>query len=232
MKIIVLGDGLLGMELVRQTNWPYISRKKDGFNLNQPTVYSLYKLHEYNVIVNCIANTNTYSNDKEAHWNVNYKAVKDLAEFCNAYNIKLVHISTDYLYANNTVNATPSENDVPVHAENWYSYTKLLGDSIIQLISKDYLICRCTHKPTPWKYDTVWSNVTGNFDYVDVISNLIIKLIEKNAKGIFNVGTETKTLYDLASQTNTNINISDEFKQPSTPSNTSMDVSKLNNFIK
>ena len=30
MKIVILGDGLLGSELVKQTNWDYISRKKDG----------------------------------------------------------------------------------------------------------------------------------------------------------------------------------------------------------
>ena len=34
MKVLVLGDGLLGSEIVRQTNWDCISRKKDGFDIN------------------------------------------------------------------------------------------------------------------------------------------------------------------------------------------------------
>ena len=29
MDKLILGDGLLGSELVKQTNWDYISRKKD-----------------------------------------------------------------------------------------------------------------------------------------------------------------------------------------------------------
>ena len=33
MKVVVLGDGLLGSEIIKQTNWEYISRKKDNFDL-------------------------------------------------------------------------------------------------------------------------------------------------------------------------------------------------------
>ena len=29
MKVIVIGDGLLGSELVKQTGWEYVSRKKN-----------------------------------------------------------------------------------------------------------------------------------------------------------------------------------------------------------
>jgi dTDP-4-dehydrorhamnose reductase len=229
MKVLVLGDGLLGSEIVKQTGWDYISRKKDGFDIRNNTVYSQYKLFEYNIIVNCIADTNTYSNNKQSHWDINFKAVKSLAEYCDNRGIKLVHISSDYIYANSTT--IPSEEDVPVHAENWYSYTKLLGDAVAQLVCENHLICRCTHKPKPWKYDTVWSNIKGNFDYVDVIAKLIIDLINKNVHGVINVGTETKTLFDLAKQTKEDITISDNFKQLSTPSNTEMNITKLNNLL-
>ena len=32
MKVLILGDGLLGSEIRKQTNWDYISRKKDGID--------------------------------------------------------------------------------------------------------------------------------------------------------------------------------------------------------
>ena len=41
----------------------------------------------------------------------------------------------------------------------------------------------------------------GNFDYVDVIAKLMIKLIEKNEVGVFNIGTEEKSAYDLGVKT-------------------------------
>ena len=176
----------------------------------------------YDVIVNCIANTDTYSKDMDSHWAVNYAGVGSLIEFCNKWNVKLVHISTDYIYSESAPAA--SETSVPVHCNNWYGYTKLLGDALVQLSAKNYLICRCTHKETPFQYENAWTNQTGNFDYVDRISNLIIKLIEKNKQGVYNVGTETKTMFDLARQTK---DVKPSTCPVETPNDVTLNTSKL-----
>lgn len=236
MKIVILGNGLLGSEIHKQTGWDIISRKENGFDITQPDKFLSYFIEvfdgvaackKYDVIVNCIANTNTYSNSKEEHWNVNYKGVADLVDFCNLWGIKLVHISTDYVYTNSINEA--SENDVPIHGNNWYSYTKLLGDSYIELKSNNYLICRGTHKPKPFPYDKAWVDQTGNFDYVDVISNLIIKLITNNHSGVFNIGTEKKSIYDLASRTK---EVKASPRPLNTPKNTTINTNKLKDAIK
>jgi len=236
MKVVVLGDGLLGSEIVKQTGWDIISRKKDRFNITQPSTFINYFIDifegviaakKYDVIVNCIANTNTYSTNKEEHWGVNYKGVADLVDFCNQWNIKLIHISTDYVYTNSIKEA--SEDDVPIHGNNWYSYTKLLADSYVELKSTNYLICRGTHKPRPFPYDKAWIDQTGNFDYVDVASDLIIKLIQSNSTGIYNVGTHIKSIFELASQTST---VKIAFRNPEVPGNITMNINKLNNALK
>jgi dTDP-4-dehydrorhamnose reductase len=224
MKVLVLGDGLLGTEIVKQTGWDYISRKKDGFDIRD---HFLVGLDGYDVIVNCIAYTNTYSIDRELHWDINYKAVVKLSNYCTARNVKLVHISTDYVYSNSVIEA--SEIDVPVHGNNWYSYTKLLGDSYVQL-NDNHLVLRGTHKPTPFPYPTSWINQIGNFDYVDVVASIYIKLINKGATGLYNVGTELKTMSDLAARTRT-------YSYPAAitndyiPKDLSMNLDKLNNEI-
>ena len=101
--VLILGDGLLGGEIARQTNWDYISRKKDNLNISDP---SSWNFNDYRIIINCIAHTDTYSTDRQQHWDVNYKFVYDLIEYCNIHNIKLVHISTEYLYSGSVDNAT------------------------------------------------------------------------------------------------------------------------------
>ena len=101
LKVLVLGDGLLGSEIVKQTEWDYISRKKDGFDITDKETYHLLtKVEfgaiqhcEYDVILNCIANTDTYSTDKTSHWKANYEGLSHLIDFCNQWKIKLVHIS-------------------------------------------------------------------------------------------------------------------------------------------
>jgi dTDP-4-dehydrorhamnose reductase len=219
-KIIVLGDGLLGSEIIKQTGWNYFSRKAGNFDIDN--IAESIGDYDIDVIVNCIANTNTYSTDKDAHWHVNYVFVNNLIDYCNEKNIKLVHISTDYIYAGSVVNA--SENDVPVHCNNWYGYTKLLGDGLVQLKSKKHLICRCTHKPKPFPYDSAWIDQIGNFDYVDVISKHIIDLIINNGEGVFNVGTEIKTMYDLAIETKP---VNKIFAPAHVPKNQSMSLDKF-----
>jgi dTDP-4-dehydrorhamnose reductase len=225
--ILVLGDGLLGAEIVKQTNWDYISRKKNAFDINDSQSFDFLNYH---TIVNCIACTDTYSSDKEIHWKTNYKAVYDLANYCNLNNLKLIHIGTDFIFANNE-NENITEEDVPVHLENWYSYTKLLGDGIVQLISNDYLICRCTHKPYPFLFEKAFIDRIGNFDYTHKIAELIIKLINAKKSGVYHVGTEKKSIYDLVKNDFPNvipINVPDGYGYPK---DTSFSIDKLNKFL-
>jgi hypothetical protein len=227
MKIVVLGDGLLGKEIIKQTGWEYYSRKKDNLNINNIVTWS-HLLLPYDVIVNCIAYTKTYDDNKQQHWDVNYKAVAELVDYCNNHNKKLIHISTDYIYANSFQNAD-EEITVPAQIETWYGYTKLLGDAYVQLKSKNYLICRESHKPFPFPYKEAWDNVETNGDFVNVIAELIIKLINKEAKGVFNVGTEPKTIYDLAVSKGFNVK---SINSPSNvPMNTTMNLNKLKKFL-
>ena len=224
MSKLILGDGLFGSELVKQTGWDYISRKKNGIDFTDSQTYRHFLLN-YDEVINCIAHTDTYDKDRERHWNINYKAVVDLVEVCNGYEKKLIHISTDYLYTYSKENA--SERDVPVHCRNWYGYTKLLADGYVQLRSNEYLLLRGTHKKEPFTHDEAWSNQIGNFDYVSVITDLIAKLISNNCQGIYNVGTEVKNMYELAKRTKKDVIPTIKKFNSETPDNVSMNLDKL-----
>lgn len=201
MKILVLGDGLLGSEIIKQTGWDYISAKKDSVDANHFDSFIPHLL-EYDTIFNCIGYTNTYDPEREKHWEINYKFVVYLTQYCEKRNIKLVHISTDYIYTNTNVynNEGFNETDIPVHQQTWYSYCKLLADGYVQL-SDNYLMFRCSFKPKPFPYEKAFGNVKGNFDYVDVIAKQMIELINENRYGIWNIGTEFKSVHQLAIQT-------------------------------
>ena len=227
-KILILGDGKLGFELHSQMNWDYISRKMDHIDFNDYSTYVNY-LDKYDQIVNCIAYTNTYDNNREKHWNTNFKAVCDLADYCKASDKKLIHISTDYVYSGSESNAT--ENDIPIHCNNWYSYTKLLADGYVQACGGNYLLIRTSFKPWPWPYDNAINTQVGNFDYIHKIANLISQLITKNATGVFNVGTETKTIWYLAQQSKPDVTMSEKILDPSMPTDVSMNITKMTNFL-
>ena len=222
MKILILGDGLLGSELRNQTGWDHMSRKKDGFDITNPNTWSMTTISDYDQIVNCIANTDTYNRNRKPLWITNYMAVKNLIRMCNMLSMKLVHISTDYVYAGSVPNA--SEEDIPIPCRNWYTYSKLLADQHTIEYSQDCLILRASFKPRPFPHPRAY-NLVGNFDYVDIIAELMINAILWNMDGIVNIGTETKTILELAKRTNPEVTLLNA--QPDdAPTNITMDISK------
>jgi dTDP-4-dehydrorhamnose reductase len=229
MSNLVLGYGQLGKEIVKQTNWDYISREKNGFDFRDTAEYAGLMIN-YDTIINCIANTKTYSANKNSMMEVNFTAVYRLANLCMYTNKKLVHISTDYIYADSFPNAT--EEDVPLHARNWYTYSKLLADGYIQSICDDYLLIRTSFKPYPFPYEQAITTQVGNFDYTDIIAKLIIKLINKDAKGVFNVGTEEKSMYDLAKRTRPDVAPTNRILDPTMPTDITMNITKMKEFLK
>jgi dTDP-4-dehydrorhamnose reductase len=225
MSKLILGDGLLGSYLVENTDWNYVSRKKDNIDFTNVSSYAKL-IDKYDTIINCIGKSDCYENNKSVYWNINYKGVADLVDLCNDTNKKLVHISSDYVYAKSKPFA--SEDDVPVHCRNWYGYTKLLADGYIELRSDDYLIVRTSFKNDlvhkDYKYG--WMQF-GNFDFVNIIGDMIIDIINLNVKGIYNIGTKTKTLYDLFSVDNDSIKPTFNYPHESVPSNVTMNLNKI-----
>jgi len=228
MANLILGYGKLGKEIVQQTGWDYISRSRDGFDFCDVNSY-MDLLDRHNVIINCIAYTNTYSDERKKHLNINFDAVCDLTDYCNYSGKKLVHISSDYVYSGSVHNA--SENDVPVHNRTWYAYSKLLADGYIEARSNNYLIIRTSFKPKPFPYEFAITTQWGNFDYTDAIASLIVELININATGIINVGTKLKDIYTLAIQTRPDVVPSHEYLNPEMPTDISMDVSKMRKYL-
>lgn len=226
MNVLVLGDGLLGSELCRLNGWDFVSRSKDGFDITDESTYRKMMPCTGYTIVNCVANTDTYSNDKDSIWDVNISGTRKLIEFCNKWGAKLVHISSDYIYTNSKEYAT--EDDVPVHNQSWYGYSKLVSDAMVQEYAKSKLVIRCTHKPKPFSFDEAWTDQVGNFDYVDKIADMCSRLILSGASGVYNVGTETKSMYDLAKRTK---NVSMSLSPKRAPKNVTMNVSKTKLLI-
>ena len=218
---VILGDGIIGSELKRQTGWESVTRRHDGFDVRIPFLYNRY-LSGFDCIINCTGFIKDHS-DKQNNLELNFKAVVDLVNYCNQHGKKYVHISTDIVYAGSVHSA--SEDDVPIHARNWYAYSKLLADGYVQAVCEDYLLIRTAFKPRPFPHK-VAVNKVGNFDYVDVITGLIVELIEGGASGVYNVGTKLKTMLEHARETVPDI----ELNTDSSPVDVSMNISKLDLF--
>ena len=222
MKILILGNGILGTEIHKETGWDIKSRSVDGIDLTDEKTWAGV-ITQYDVVINCMGYTNTYDTDRNTHWEVNAKATSKLVDACLEGGIKLVQISTDYIFANSDSNAHATET-VPVHHKSWYGYSKQIIDGYIQLRGGNHLLIRCGHKPRPFPYNSAPNTMIGNFDYVDVIAQKIVGLIMMEAKGVHNVGTETKSMYDLARRTKPDVKIDYKLPVATMPTNVTMDI--------
>lgn len=194
----ILGNGLLGKALQQETKWKSISRNV-GFDITDLNTFRLLfnKEKKYSTLINCIAITDTYSNDKKSLFNVNYKGVVDLVKFCNEHSIKLIHISTAYVYSN-CIHEAKEEEEI-TYVDNYYTESKLLADLHIKQYCNDYIILRVLHKEFP-RYEYGWVDQLGNYMLPDELALEIKKIAQKNYTGMLNIGGDLKTAYDWGRQ--------------------------------
>ena len=82
---------------------------------------------------------------------INVGGAKNIAESCQDFNTKLIHISTDFVF-DGTKNAPYNEMDLP-NPKGVYGKTKLAGEKAIQQVFSDYFIIR-----TSWVYSQFGNN--------------------------------------------------------------------------
>ena len=106
-----------------------------------------------NVIINCAAYTavdKAESNSVIAD-SVNHLAVKNLAQISKENDIKLIHISTDYVFDGDHKNPY-TEKDV-TNPMSIYGHTKLEGEKAIKRLNCQYILIR-----TAWVYSEHGNN--------------------------------------------------------------------------
>lgn len=170
------------------------------------------------VIINAAAYTDVDGCEihKDKAWTTNVGGVKNLVNFCRKQQIKLIHLSTDYIF--NGEKGPYSEEDPP-DPVNFYGETKLQSEKIIKESGGDFLIIRTNVlygfgkkvKPTLflWLLDKLSQNekikiATDQFNnptLVDNLSSCILEMVKKNISGIYHIGgSEYLSRYDFATK--------------------------------
>ncbi|MEO0215364.1 MAG: NAD(P)-dependent oxidoreductase [candidate division WOR-3 bacterium] len=92
------------------------------------------------VVINSIAYTNVSLAEKERErcYNINFVFPKILAEFCERNGIKLIHISTDYVFDGKVGLYTEDDKPNPI---SWYGKTKTLSEeAVLSICTNSYVI--------------------------------------------------------------------------------------------
>ena len=160
-NILVTGsNGQLGSEIkalaLKYANYNFIFTDVAELDItNHKVVEEFINAHSINTIINCAAYTAVDKAEEQVELadKINHLAVANFAQIAKDNNIKLIHISTDYVF--DGTNYKPYiETDVP-NPQSVYGRTKLAGESAILTINpKNTIIIRSS-----W----VYSNYGNNF---------------------------------------------------------------------
>lgn len=196
MKIVITGvNGLLGYEIAqaasnKEIKFAGIGRKSLSdieknkyFKIdirNFELLEKFVKRYMPNIIIHCAAWTDVdlaeEVSNREEVYSINVNGTNNLVKICNKYNIKLMFISSDYIFSGDGTAPWKEKVVIRGNPKNFYGITKLIAEQIIYYNLKKYYIIR-----TSW----IFGNRKDNF--VDKISNKILTgedvLITKNQIG-------------------------------------------------
>lgn len=158
-NVLVTGcNGQLGCEIKElssnyDNNFFFTCKEKLDIT-NNVQIENYIETNKINIIINCAAYTavdKAQSEEKLAN-DINHIAVKNLAKISKDKDIKLIHISTDYVFDGK--NYKPYKEDDITNAQSIYGKTKLDGENaIININPKSSIIIR-----TSWLYSSYGNN--------------------------------------------------------------------------
>lgn len=165
-------------------------------------------------VVNCSGYTQVDRAEEKIDnaFRINQDGVRNIALFCQKRNIKLIHISTDYVFdGRKDIPDSYSEEDIP-NPQGVYSQSKLAGEVEINKLFNRYFVIR-----TAWLYGKTGSNFVntmlrlfkerglvkvvddqwGSPTYTKDLAEVIIKIIknESNQYGVYHFTNEGRTTW-------------------------------------
>ena len=161
MRVLVTGkNGQLGRsidKIVRENQYDdeFIFVGRGELDLSrEASIVSYFDNNDFDIIINCAAYTAVDKAEEEVELanQVNHLAVKQLAEISKAQQVKLIHISTDYVFDGKS-DKPYKEMDV-TNPINVYGQTKLAGELAAQeAMPTNAIIIR-----TSWVYSEFGNN--------------------------------------------------------------------------
>jgi dTDP-4-dehydrorhamnose reductase len=158
-NILITGSkGQLGAEIELLSSgyaYNFFFTNRDTLDISNKEALAVFiQENNINSIINCAAYTAVDKAEEEQKLanDINHKAVEYLANVAKEKNIKLIHISTDYVF--NGENFKPYIETDTSNPNGVYGQTKLDGEKALQIINpKNSIIIR-----TSWVYSSFGKN--------------------------------------------------------------------------
>jgi dTDP-4-dehydrorhamnose reductase len=202
--LVTGGDGRFANELKKiKTNFKfiYLNRKKlDICNFN--SIIKAITKHKPKTVLHLAGLSRPMDiHEKKINKSISLNIIgtANLVNACLTNKIKIIYLSTSYIYPGAKGNY--SEKD-PLLPWTNYGWSKLGGECAVQMY-KNSLILRACMTQKPFLHKKAFANVKSNFIYHEDFIKIFLKILNK--KGVYNIGGKSQTIYNFAKKNNKKI---------------------------
>lgn len=233
MKILATGGdgGFMRSFKKAAPEFNIISLNKSELDVTNFTqITEQIKTHKPDIFLHCGALTKPMSLHVEKpilSIDVNIIGTANVVKACIENNIKLVYISTDYVYPGIKGNYVEEDFLFPI---NEYAWSKLGGECSVKLY-KNSLILRVAMTENIFKHKMAPTDSIKSLMSQDQAANIIKNLLQEF--GIINIGGEAKSIYEYAKIQNDKIDkCLTEDLDVKFAKNSSMNIDKMLKIVK
>jgi len=218
------GSGLLGTEIQKLDTTVEAPTRDELDITDEQAVAEYVRTCRPDVILHAAAVTDNreIETDPQDAIAVNIKGTANIASACLGTRIRLVYLSTDYVYGGERGNYAETDEVLPT---NLYAWTKLAGEASVRAVP-NHLIVRTSFGSDQFPYPVAFSDKWSSKEYVDVIAPDILMAAASPLTGIVNIGGPRRTIYEYASLRNRDVQkIKRDDSVFESPADTSLDLS-------
>lgn len=240
MKIMISGGkGNLAQEIIEQSNGQdIVAPSRQEMNVsNLWEIEDEIKHYNPDVFIHAAAYTrpmHKHQNNPDKSIQANIIGTSNVVLACMKHNIKLVYISTDYVYPGTNGNYNEDDALSPFIGNSdgvtKYGWSKLGGECAVRMYDNSLILrtCICDY---PFPHGQALTDVKKSLMYNFEAARVILKLL--NEKGVINLGGNSQSVYDFASKKNPSINkiTRQDVKDVHIAPDTSMNTSKLKEIL-
>ncbi len=195
--LITGGAGKLGSALINIMD-NALCGTRDNFDFTNASVINefLDKHNEVHAIIHCGALVSppkvNEKVDEAIQTNIIGTAI--LSSICFQRNIKLIYISTDYVFSGNTGNYSETDELLP---QNKYAWSKLGGEAAVHMLD-NFVIIRLSFGPDLFPYKAAFVDQFTSREPASKIAEKIKKIANSDFKGVIHIGADRKSVYEYA----------------------------------
>lgn len=226
------GSGLLGGEIRKLLPFSHYPSSSEFNVTNYKQIDEYLKKLEIRLLIHAAAFTSPPRIDQDPikAIDVNIIGTSNIVKLCAKNDIKLIYLSTDYVFKGDKGNYNEED---PIFPVNKYAWSKLGGECAVRLYDNSIII-RTSFGPNEFPFPKAFIDQWTSRESVSMIAKKIVNLLNIDFIGVVHIGAKRRTVYEYAKQLDSDKEISELRRDEVNfivPKDTSLNCDKYNKFM-